>query len=258
MKHNISYLFLRGLSRNQFHWKNRDVYEKNLENECHFLDLPGFGTNAKFSSPKDIELITDNLKSQWDKLKNLDTQSKKVIVGLSLGGVVSLDWVSRFEDWDGLVMINSSVSDLSTPFQRLQPKNYFKILSYLMTSNPNKIEQIIFDMTCASTEVKNQMVQDWVEIRKKYPSRNRDVLNQLKAVAAYKSPEKSKIKIPGMVLSSAKDQLVNPKCSLAIAEKFKFDLRISEKAGHDMCVDDHLWMLDQIKNFSESALSSLL
>jgi predicted alpha/beta hydrolase family esterase len=55
-----------------------------------------------------------------------------------------------------------------------------------------------------------------------------------------------------MVLLSENDQLVDPMCSKSIAQKFNFDLRISQKAGHDMCVDDCLWMLDQIKSFSAS------
>lgn len=253
MKHNISYLFLRGLSRNQFHWHERDSYEKILDNEVHYLDLPGFGTNAKFHSPRTIDQITDNLKGQLDKLSGFDPNTKKVIVGLSLGGLVTLNWVSRhIHDWDGLVIINSSLSNLSYPWERLSPKNYLKLAGYFMLSDHRHIEEIIYDVTCNTNTHREKLVNDWAAIRAQYPYRRRDVLHQVKAASYFRSPPRFSITSPGLVLTGPKDRLVSHECSKAIAEKYGFELKLSEVSGHDMSVDDKDWMLAQIKNFAEN------
>ena len=251
MKHNISYLFLRGLSRNQFHWSQRETYEDILGGEVHYLDLPGFGTNAKFKSPRTIDRITDNMKSQLDKLSGFNPNTKKVIVGLSLGGLVTLNWVSRhIQDWNGLVIINSSLSNLSWPWQRLMPQNYFKLAGYLLLSDPKQVERIIYEVTCNTDLDKDKLVDQWTALRKKYPFRRRDVFNQIKAASYFRSPPRFSITVPGLVLSGPKDRLVSYECSKAIAEKYGFEMKLSKISGHDMAVDDRIWMLEQIKEFA--------
>ncbi len=251
MEHNISYLFLRGLSRNQYHWNQRDTYEKILNNQVHFLDLPGFGTNAKFHSPKTIDLITDNVKYQLDNLSGFNPKTKKVIVGLSLGGLVTLNWVSRhIQDWDGLVIINSSLANLSWPWQRLKPKNYLNLIGYFLSPDPKHVESIIYNVTCNTDHNKKELIERWTQVRLEYPFRRRDVLNQVKAASYFRSPPKFSLTIPGLVLAGPKDRMVDYKCSKAIADKYGFQLKLSQISGHDMAVDDLPWMLQQIKDFS--------
>ncbi len=250
LKHNISYLFLRGLSRNQFHWYEKDSYEKILQNEVHFLDLPGFGLNQKKYSPTTIRGIRRKLQDDWRHYSmKLDPNSKKVIVGMSLGGLVAMNWASVSKEWDALVMINSSTSDLSWPWERLNPKAYLPFVKGFVLKDSKKWEESIFDVTCNYDLNKKKIVEDWTEIRKTYPIKNLNLFNQLNAASAYKSPKT--MDTPGLVLTSTRDRLVSFRCSKKIAKKFDFEIKISRASGHDLSVDAKDWMLNHIKSFSE-------
>ncbi len=252
MKHNISFLFLRGLGRNQYHWNNRELYEEILSNKVFFLDLPGFGLSPNSRSPRQVRNITGILRHQRDILDNFNSSSKKIIVGLSLGGIVSLDWAARYpKDWDGLVVINSSLSNLSKPWERLKPKNYKSLLKYLRLKKAKDIENLIYEMTCNTDDHKDELVNYWAKLRNNYPVRQSNVVNQLIAAMTFNSPSKNKFRMPGLVLASPKDKFVSYKCSEKIAKKYNFEIKYSDKSGHDMSVDDGDWMLQQIKCFSD-------
>lgn len=251
MKHNISYLFLRGLTRNHMHWRRRESYEDILGQKVYFLDPPGFGRNHKLTSPNSIQKITDYIKSVWDGIAVTDPDSKKVIVGLSLGGMIALDWMARHpQDWTGAVMINSSVSNLSWPWERIRPRNILIAPKYFLSVSAKAIEEVIFEATCNTTDKKEAIIKNWTEIRKNYPYSKLSAFNQLFAASRFVAPEIEKIKAPALILTGKKDRLVSYKCSVAIAQKYNFEIKYSEKSGHDMAVDDDLWMLQQIKEFT--------
>lgn len=253
-KHNISYLFLRGLSRNQFHWYERESYEKILQNEVHFLDLAGFGLSQKKLSPTTIRGIRRKLQDDWRHYSmKFDPNSKKVVVGMSLGGLVAMNWACVSKEWDALVMINSSVADLSWPWQRLNPKAYLPFLKGMILDDNRRWEETIFDITCNYKKFKEKIVSDWVKNRETYPPKKLNIFNQLNAASGFKSPKT--MDTPGLILTSTRDRLVSFRCSKSIAKKFNFQLEISRSAGHDLSVDAKDWMLNHIKDFSEKTLS---
>lgn len=250
MKHNTCYLFLRGLGRNQFHWGHHESYKKELGHEVYFLDLPGFGLNFKKKSPLKILEITNELKKEWDLISARHPESKKTLVSVSLGGMVALDWANRYpQDWEELILINSSASDLSPPWERLRPKNYFRLLKIFLSSNINYIESVIFEMTCNMKDdvQKKKRIKEWVVIAKRYPLLRLNFLRQLFAAMRFKSPEK--INQKALVLTSRKDQFVSSKCSERIQKKYNFSIQYLENAGHDAAVDEFEEMIKAIKNF---------
>lgn len=254
MKHNISYLFLRGLSRNQFHWYEKETYQDILQNEVHFLDLPGFGLSQKKLSPTNIRGIRRKLQDDWRHYSmKLDPNSKKVIVGMSLGGLVAMNWAWVSPEWDALVMMNSSVSDLSWPWQRLNPKAYLPFIKSVIRDNNQGWEETIFNITCNDVKNKESIIKDWVQNRETYPPKKFNIFNQLNAASGFKSPKN--METPGLILTSTRDRLVSFRCSKAIAKKFNYQIEISRTAGHDLSVDAKDWMLNHIKNFSEKTIS---
>ncbi|SJM94101.1 Hydrolase or acyltransferase-like protein (fragment) [Crenothrix polyspora] len=52
-----------------------------------------------------------------------------------------------------------------------------------------------------------------------------------------------------LLLSSQKDHLVSPECSIAIQRRWQLDLATHPWAGHDLCLDQPLWVIDKIKRW---------
>lgn len=259
MKHNISYLFLRGLTRNQFHWFQKEDYEEMLDGKVYFIDLPGFGEENKLQSPRTIYEIADQVQARWEEIKkrsHISDTEIKVLVGLSLGGLVALELVSRTSEWDKVVTINSSCSDLSKFWNRLKPINYPKLVKAIFLNSFLVVERLIFEMTCNSSDEQlaeygvqsADLIRAWADLRKKYDFNFSSFLNQLLAASKYKSPKE--VFATGLVLTAAKDRLVDFECSKAIASKYNWDIKISKDSGHDISVDAKDWMLREIKEFS--------
>ena len=251
MKHNICYLFLRGLARSQFHWGDQSLYKNYLGAHVYFIDLPGFGVNNHLKSPNSIHEITDFVKKEWATCiqnHNVDFD-KKVLVTISLGGMVGMDWCSRYpQDWSQLILINSSTKDLSRFWQRLKPKNYLKIICSVVTGSLRRRESYIFDMTCNDRGQKNQKVEEWVQIAKQRSIKRSCLFTQMYAAIGFRSPDQ--IQTPGVVLSSIKDDFVSYKCSESIAKKYNFKLVQNDTAGHDVSVDYLEWMFEKIRENS--------
>lgn len=248
MKHNTSFLLLRGLGRNQYHWGDQNAFKIALGPHVYFLDQPGFGENINTPSPAQIPAITDSLHEQWSRM-DVPKDTKRVLVGMSLGGMVALDWVSRYQGtWDRLILINSSVKDLSPFWQRLKVQNYLSLIKISMMNDPAEREEAVFDLTCNLAD-KESTLNWWLEIFKKFPPDIVDITNQLYAASKFRSPKALPPEVKTLVLTSEADRLVSHKCSRAIAKKYSADLRVHTKAGHDLVIDDLFWCIDQIKNW---------
>lgn len=254
MKHNTSFLFLRGLGRNQFHWGDQSAYRMAFGQGVYFLDQPGFGESISVRSPASVPAITDQLHEQWERL-GIDKDSKKVLLGLSLGGMISLDWVSRYPNtWDHLILINSSVKDLSPFWQRLKIQNYISLIKVSMMNDPMEREETIFDLTCNMSD-KESTLNWWNEVYQKYPPDIIDITNQLYAASKFKSPKSLPPQLKTLVLTSRADRLVSYKCSEAIARKYNADIEYHDRAGHDLVIDDLFWCVAHIKEWLDRVCS---
>jgi predicted alpha/beta hydrolase family esterase len=76
------------------------------------------------------------------------------------------------------------------------------------------------------------------------------LLQQVFAGVRYRGPRKP-IKKQGLVLYSKKDDLVDPSCSIAIAKHLSAQIIAHENAGHDLILDDPMWVVARMKDFFE-------
>ncbi|MBK7793953.1 MAG: hypothetical protein IPJ62_16665, partial [Betaproteobacteria bacterium] len=49
-----------------------------------------------------------------------------------------------------------------------------------------------------------------------------------------------------LILASANDALVDPRCSQALAEAWRATIAVHPKAGHDLPLDDGPWVAEQV------------
>jgi len=247
----MNWLILRGLVREQRHWGEfasqfeAGMRQKDPRSKVHTLDFAGFGTESDRLSPTSIDGIVDDLRARWSALS---AEGDWGLLAVSLGGMVAMNWTSRYpEDFKRLVLINSSVGGLSPLFRRMQPANFPTILSLFFERNIRNREERILSIT---TNLKGDALRkraDWQGSFAKVV-RPRDAAAQIFAAIRFRAP--ARISIPVLVLTSKGDTLVHYSCSESIARHFGAELRIHETANHDLPTDDPDWVKNQVGSWA--------
>ncbi len=246
----MNWLLLRGLARTKEHW---GVFPLQLAQasgkkvEC--LDLPGFGSESNQSSPTSIPAIVDNLRSRFKKNEK-QNQGQWGILGHSLGGMVAIDWASRYpQDFETVVTLNTSFKNLSSFWQRLKPNSLFTLLKILKSSQPIEKEKGIISLVSNLRSDDPEVIKEWSAILENKETNSKNFLRQLYAASRFSAP--SILKTPLVVLASRQDKMVSHKCSVKLAECYQAQLRLHPKAGHDMALDATDWLVNELVSLSK-------
>ena len=109
-------------------------------------------------------------------------------------------------------------------------------------------ERRVLAMTSASPDRHPQAIAQWTAIAQDRPVSAGNVVRQLAAAARYRQPG-TRPAVPVLLLASARDQLVSPRCSLRLASLWAVPLVLHLQAGHDLPLDDPEWVVDQIRRW---------
>lgn len=242
----MNILLLRGLARQVKHWGKfpKELYEATQMNvTC--IDLPGVGVFSEHKSPSTVELITEHVRKEWLKQKQNHTQ-RWAIVAHSLGGMIALDWSSRYpNDFEKTFLINTS-SKLSLPWERLNYKSLPILLKILVNKNSPSRESYIWKLIC-NTPPNQQIIKEWQRLEKENPIKINTLKNQLIAASRFFPKNISNDKRL-LFLLSEKDYMVNAKCTYQLHNFYKnSQLETHPSAGHDLACDDPQWLIDKLK-----------
>ena len=241
-----NWLFLRGLVREQAHWGDfpRLFETQNPGAKVFCLDLPGTGTERSRPSPWTVGEITDDVRARWLSLR-AQSDGPWSLLTISLGSMVGFDWVHRHSsDFDHLVVINTSLASLSKPWERLDLKSSKELIRVLRSRDEAVREAAIVGLTTNIHRDDPELIARWTQIARDRPVRFQDLLRQLAAASVFQAP--ASLETPLLVLSSSADRLVNQVCSQRIAEFFKAQHAVHDRAGHDISVDDPKWVTEQV------------
>jgi len=246
----MNWLLLRGLSRQASHWGNfASALSAQGHGEVVALDLPGFGAASEHKSPLAMKEIVDFLRHQFLKTHNL--QKPWSLLGLSFGGMVALDWLRLFpDDFRTCVAINSSLAGICPVNERITNHGKWVLLKCLLKPSPLKKEKLILSLTSSQHLGDTDLLASWEAIERHHPTRTLEALKQLLISSQYQGPHK--IATPLLVLSSQKDQLVNPNCSVRIAQKYGAVHFVHPETGHDLPLDAPEWVIEKISFFANS------
>ena len=139
----MKWVILRGLTRQIGHWRDfQPLLEKSSEGVCA-LDLPGIGTEKNRSCPLTIKGNTEDLRERWLEDKNSKSETSEWgILGISMGGMIAMDWAHRYpHDFSRIVVINSSSSDSGSHIQRFSLFGWYHTLLSLMKRDPEASER---------------------------------------------------------------------------------------------------------------------
>jgi len=240
------WIVIRGLGREAEH--SRDFLEKlkkaDPESDVRCIDLPGAGEFYKLSSPMSIESIAEFVYLQL----NTSEIKARYILAVSLGAMVATALLKKYpQAIQGAVLANTSFSNLSPFYHRLQIDGFFYLYKAATAINVVEREKAVLAMVSNRPD-RDQYAEAWAEIAHLRPVSPLNFIKQLFAAATYRL-DSEKPQVPVLVLSSAQDRMVSPECSLKFSQYWDLPLEIHPTAGHELWLDDAEWTIHKAMGF---------
>ncbi len=256
----MNWLILRGLVREQRHWRNfKPLLSERTQSNVFALDLPGMGTEVNRSSPRTIHGIMSDIHDRFVILRDSNPDKEWGICCVSLGSMVALQWISEYPlDFKYAVITNSSCKPLSPLLKRFKPGNILKIPEFLTSTNEYKREKMILGMTSSmksQTEL-NEIAGEYAKFSPHLPQFIKTGLAHLIAGSTFiipKNLENSNAKpVQFLIINSLHDTLVDSSCSTIIAKYLNASIRTHDHANHDLSLDDPEWFANTIATWHKS------
>lgn len=248
-----TWILLRGLMREQRHWGR---FPGQLAQALSALpgtdapriitpDLPGNGVHHRLHSPATVAAMADFCR---DDLRARGLAPPYALLALSLGGMAAVSWTSRYPDEvERAVLVNTSMRPYSRFHQRLRWRNYPAIVRTLWDGSIAAQESLILQLTSrhGTADERAGLLRRWLAFQHEAPVMRANALRQLWAAARFRAPAQ-RPPVPLLLLSSAGDQLVDPRCSQTLAQAWGAPLAVHPDAGHDLPLDDGDWVAQQV------------
>jgi len=250
------WIWLRGLAREARHHGELVHYFKKLKPqvEVFCLDLPGFGRRFQESSPTSIHEIRVKVANE---MANIETKyesesaiPKWGIMAMSLGGMVTLDWISVLGNpFVQAVVVNSSALGLGLPVfgGRLRYTSLPPLIKTSISLKQLDKERAIWPMI-SNRPLHEDTIKKWAQYFREYPYTTPNVVKQLSAGIKFKAP--SALYTPTLFISSTEDQMVSSQCTHELAKKYGMPELIHPWAGHDVALDDPEWLAHELAKLS--------
>jgi len=247
MTSTVTWVLLRGLTREASHWGNFPQLLAQRLGPAHrvlALDLPGAGSRHRERSPTDVAALAAACRAA---LARTGTRGPCMLVALSLGGMVALEWARVAPgELRGCVLINTSAGGDSPMADRLNPRCWGTLMRLLVPGvSPQQREALVLAMTSSDPARHAGIPQQWAAIAAQRPVSRANALRQLLAAARYAAPARAP-GVPLVLLASAGDNLVSARCSQRLARRWGVPLHMHPSAGHDLPLDAPDWLLRQL------------
>jgi pimeloyl-ACP methyl ester carboxylesterase len=234
------WVLIRGLARESGHWGNfPQLLGSKLGVIPLSVNLPGCGDRNAERAGGSVPELLEQMRSE------IPRDEKKVLVGVSLGGMVALQWAQQYpQEVSAVVIINSSARNLNYSWERFRPEAVRTLLAAAL-SKPAEREQKILQLVCNSENVRRRYLPTFKALAEHRPVARRNFAKQLRAAYRF-SAGKISPAVPGLVAVSDADRLASPRCSRALAAYYEWPLVAHPTGGHDLALEDPAWLADQI------------
>lgn len=244
----MRWLFLRGLVREARHWGAFPAeFSQALGVDRPLtLDLPGVGTEHGRLPPLSVRELTDDLRGRFLRAGGGD--GPWALLGISLGGMIALDWLSRFPgDFQRGVVLNTSAGDAGRLWERFSFRQ-LPTVARAFFAEPLERELQILKLTSGRSAQDHATVAEvWAGYAREAPFARAVFFRQLLAGARSKMP--TQVTVPTLVLASRGDRLVSHQCSERIAERLGLPIELHDSAGHDLPMDDAAWVIERVASW---------
>ena len=249
MSQPIPWVLLRGLMRDSRHW---GAFPQALQTALpgtpiHCLDLPGNGLRYRERSPGSVPAMAGWVRRT---LQQQGVAPPYRVFAMSLGAMVTVAWAAAHpQELDTAVLANTSLRPVSPFYQRLKPAAW-PLLLRLAASNPSAedAERAILQLTSRHHADDAALLRQWTAWRLSHPVSRGNALRQLAAAAGFRAPAAPPLQRL-LLLNGGGDQLVDPRCSAALARQWQCELAVHPSAGHDLPLDDSAWVVGQLQRW---------
>lgn len=247
-----TWVLLRGLARERRHWGHflEQMSREMPDARVIAIDLPGNGAFNTQTSPANIIGMAAHCRAEMSRHR---LQPPYCLLAISMGAMVATAWAQQHpSEIDACVLINTSFATFSPQQHRLRPRAWHGLLRVLFAGNASSREQHIFRLTSQHANIPRELLLDWISIRLSRPVPAQNVFRQLVAAAGFRAPLSAPV--PTLVLASARDGMVDPRCSREIARRWSCAIAIHPDAGHDLPLDDGEWVARQVRDWVKTVI----
>lgn len=249
-------ILLRGLAREAAHWGDfPSLLQKKLGDkiQIHALDFPGCGKYFSQPALTSVSAMTEHARREIAAISNNANADSIYLIGISMGGMIALDWAQRFpQEMRGLVLINSSAGN--QPFWwRLRPGVWLKVIWALIASTQTR-EAGVLKIVSNNRADYSQHLTQWLAIQQQRPVARATILTMLRAAARFRP--QSSCSVNGLILASTHDRMVSVRASEALARQFYWPLVRHDSAGHDLPMDAPEWLVKQVADWLDEFASN--
>ena len=240
------WILLRGLMREQRHWGEFPALLARALPGANIVtpDLPG---NGRRHAQDSATRVADMVEACRQEMLARGIAAPYHLLALSLGGMVAVEWASRYpQEIARCVLLNTSMRPFNPFYRRLRWQNYGALLRQLLLGDAHSQEALILRLTSRRHAQGNPaLLADWCAYQQEYPVSRRNALRQLLSAARYRAPA-SRPAMPVLVMAGAQDQLVDHRCSQQLARAWQADCLIHRDAGHDLPLDEGEWVAQSV------------
>ncbi|QYG07991.1 alpha/beta fold hydrolase [Janthinobacterium sp. PAMC25594] len=241
-----TWILLRGLMREQRHWGEFPASLARALPGARIItpDLPGNGERHAMDSPTRVAEMVEFCRQD---LSARGIAPPYHLLALSLGGMVAVEWASRYpQEIARCVLINTSMRPFNPFYRRLRWQNYGALLRQLLAGDQRSQEALILRLTSRRHAGGNPaLLADWLSYQQEYPVSRRNALRQLQSAARYRAPDRRPA-MPVLILAGARDRLVDHRCSQQLAQAWDAACMLHPDAGHDLPLDDGDWVAETL------------
>lgn len=248
---NKHFYLLRGLIREKEHWGPfiDELQKQYPESQISTIDIPGAGEYFQNICPLSISGIVEEMRKDFITLKSENEISH--LVAISLGGMISVEWMRKYpHDFKLATLINTSFGGISPFYQRLLPSALLHLLKIPFFKGRER-EAKILELVSNHNHKNSPTLDLWESIHQRRPVSIDNSLRQLFAAANFKIKDFTP-PIPVQILASEADRMVSVECSRAIAKKWNAPILEHKSAGHDLSLDDPLWVAQNLETGTSS------
>jgi pimeloyl-ACP methyl ester carboxylesterase len=247
------WLLLRGLAREQRHWHEfRDLFAARMGANVHCVDVAGSGTEHVVLPRPSVYWMARDIARRAPALAERRAGERWSLVGLSLGGMLALELCRWFPLQIEAAMIINSSSRLTSAAARLRPGAALRLARAASLSDPLRREQSILALSSALPEAERTLyARRAAEFARDAPPSRWSVVAQLLAAGCFVPPERGALRARLGFVCSRGDRLVSPRCTHDLAARFGSVADEHPWAGHDLPLDDPVWLCEHIAQWAE-------
>ena len=236
-----TWVLMRGLTRERAHWGTFPAVLGAALHDARVitLDLPGAGVLHRERCPASVDAMVESCRTQ---LRALRADRPVNLLGLSLGGMVAARWLHRWpQEVAAAVIVNSSARGLGPLYLRLRPSSWPALLRIALRWGTRAAELEVLRLTSAHPQRHMGVLGEWTVVQRERPVSRINALRQLLGAARHRLQDAPPT-CPVLVACSARDALVDPRCSRMLATTWGCDIAVHPEAGHDLPLDDEVWL----------------